>query len=120
MRKMIYERSEAFLVAFSPGFCHSFAYSEQISSREQKGPLMADQLLIEQLQQGVPAWNTWKAKHPTSSTQLFDLSGVDFTSMNVHLHGIDLTCCLHGTGRVDGRSILDTRASDAFHYIVLQ
>ena len=52
---------------------------------------MADQSLIEQLKQGVTAWNEWKAKQPR--TQQLDLSGADFAEINVHLHGIDLTFC---------------------------
>ena len=52
---------------------------------------MADHSLIEQLKQGVPAWNTWKAKQPTAP--LLDLSGTDFTSITIHLDGIDLTFC---------------------------
>jgi uncharacterized protein YjbI with pentapeptide repeats len=52
---------------------------------------MADQSLIEQLKQGVTAWNEWKAKQP--ATQQLDLSGADFAEINVHLHGIDLTFC---------------------------
>ena len=52
---------------------------------------MADHSVIEQLKQGVPAWNTWKAKQPTAP--LLDLSGTDFTSITIHLDGIDLTFC---------------------------
>lgn len=52
---------------------------------------MADQSLIEQLKQGVAAWNGWKAKQP--GTQQLDLSGADFAAINVHLNGLDLTYC---------------------------
>lgn len=52
---------------------------------------MADDSLIEQLKQGVPAWNTWKATQPTAP--LLDLSGIDFTSITIHLDGINLSFC---------------------------
>jgi uncharacterized protein YjbI with pentapeptide repeats len=55
---------------------------------------MADPLLIERLRQGVSIWNEWKASQDTTPTSTqFDLSGIDFAEVNVHLSGIDLRFC---------------------------
>lgn len=52
---------------------------------------MADQQLIDLLNQGIPAWNEWKAKQPEK--QRFDLSGTDFAYISAQLSEIDLTYC---------------------------
>ncbi|GLV53335.1 hypothetical protein KDH_01900 [Dictyobacter sp. S3.2.2.5] len=52
---------------------------------------MADQSVVEQLKQGTPIWNEWKARQPRDP--LLDLSGINFAEANVHLEGIDLTFC---------------------------
>lgn len=54
-----------------------FVCFQRPSSHKQKGHLMADPSLIEQLKQGVPAWNEWKAKQPRATDQLLDLSDAD-------------------------------------------
>jgi uncharacterized protein YjbI with pentapeptide repeats len=75
---------------------------------------MADQSLIEQLKQGVTAWNEWKIKQP--GTQQLDLSGADFASINVHLKGIDLTSC-----NLRGCNLSSFQAAEAlFNFAILQ
>ena len=68
---------------------------------------MADYSLIEQLKQGVPAWNTWKAKQPTAP--LLDLSSTDFPSITIHLDGIDLISC-----NLRGCNLSGCQAAEAF------